>query len=326
MSAINNQQETPSKPATKRSVIPPITLPRRSSISRMAQKARKSSAHSRTSSIHSSFTDNDKKPIVDGTVRYLNTRHGFEIQRYSSSNWLSIDLLTKDACEAEEKSFREMLDKKEQVETLSKSIYTSEYYRQRWEDLLQSYKDGFLTHDEWAKQNYQLYCLKIFYIQACEREQCQLNSNAQDIRYRRAQCVFNQWKEAKSEGNLERQANPSRSSTSHQTTEVISVLSNPLPSSSSPNVNTTTKRTSISTNIENDFEQLPLRHFIPRKKPVVSMPESSYMFDEKRWSLNAMLKRVVGLDQPLPPPPKIIHRQYSSLTHLSNDSEFESGH
>lgn len=324
---VDNSQESTTTSNTKcpvkRPLLPPISLPRSSSINRMAQKGRKSSIHSRTSSIHSSFTDNDKKPIADGTVRYLNTRHGFEVQRYSSSNWLSIDLLTKDACESEEKTFREMLGKKEKVETLSKSIYTSEYYRQRWEDLLQSYKDGLLTHDEWAKQNYQLYCLKTFYIQACEREQSQVDSYEQNLRQRRAQCVFNQWKEAKNEGSSERQTSQYHSSTSHRTREVTSVLSNPSTSFQNETIN---NRLSISTNIENELEHLPVYHFIPRKKSIPSIPETSYMFDEKRWSLKAMLKRVVGLDQPLPPPPKIIHRQYSSLTHLSNDSGFESGH
>ncbi|CAF4274877.1 unnamed protein product, partial [Rotaria magnacalcarata] len=64
-----------------------------------------------------------------------------------------------------------MLDKKRQYERLSRSIYSSEYYTQRWNELLKSYKQGYLTHAEWAQQNYQLFCLKTLYSQAVKREQ-----------------------------------------------------------------------------------------------------------------------------------------------------------
>jgi len=288
---------------------------------RMSSRNSKLSTHSRNDSIHSSLLEHDRKSVSDGTLRYVNSSFGFEVQRYSSRNWLSIDLLTKDACESEEKTFREMLDKKEQNESLSRSIYTSEYYRQRWEDLLKSYKEGHLTHEEWAKQNYQLNCLKTFYIQACEREQYQMNLFAQNQRQRRAECVFNKWKEEKIEGNLERHRSHLNTATSHRTTEVISVLSNI--SSSLPNH--ITNRVSILSIPENDLEELPLFRPVNLSKHVTNLSKASYMLDEQRWSLKAMLKRVVGLAEPLPPPPKVVNRAYSSLTNLSNDSGFESG-
>ncbi len=289
---------------------------------RLSSRNSKLSARSRNDSIHSSLLEHDRKSVSDGTLRYVNSSFGFEVQRYSSRNWLSIDLLTKDACESEEKTFREMLNKKEQNESSSRSIYTSEYYRQRWEDLLKSYKEGHLTHEEWAKQNYQLNCLKTFYIQACEREQYQMNLFAQNQRQRRAECVFNKWKEEKTEGNLERHRSHLNTATSHRTTEVISVLSNI--SSSLPNH--ITNRVSISSIPENDLEELPLFRPVNLSKHVTNLSKASYMLDEQRWSLKAMLKRVVGLAEPLPPPPpKVVNRAYSSLTNLSNDSGFESG-
>ncbi len=282
----------------------------------------KLSVRSRNDSIHSSLLEHDKKPVNDGALRYVNSPFGFEIQRYSSPNWLSIDLLTKDACESEEKIFREMLNKKEKTESSSRSKYTSEYYRQRWEDLLESYKEGYLTHEQWARQNYQLNCLKIFYTQACEREQYRMNLFEQNQRQRRAKCVFNQWKETKTEGNLEHHRSYLNTTTSHRTTEVTSVLSNI--SLSLPNH--TTNRVSISSIPENDLEELPLFRPINLSKHVTNISKTSYMLDEQRWSLNAMLKRVVGLAEPLPPPPKIMNCARSSLTNLSNDSGFESGH
>jgi len=48
------------------------------------------------------------------------------------------------------------------------------------------------------------------------------------------------------------------------------------------------------------------------------------MLDQQRWSLKAMLKRVVGLAEPLPPPPKFIKRKQSPITNASTDSGFES--
>jgi len=275
---------------------------------------------SRNGSIHSSLLENDKKPITDGTIRYVNSRHGFEVQRYSSSNWLSIDLLTKDACESEERTFREMLDKKEQIEFSSHSVYTSDYFRQRWEDLLKSYKEGHLTHDQWARQNYQLYCLKKFYKQALEHEQYIIDLQAHNQRQRHAQRVFNMWKESKTEGNHQNHLNRTNS---QRTTEVTSVLSNT--SSSQPQ--DAKNRISISSLLENNLGELTLFRPINQQKTTEILSKTSYMFDEKRWSLKSMLNRVVGLAEPLqppPPPPKPINRLYSAVTNLSSDSGFES--
>ncbi|CAF4435079.1 unnamed protein product, partial [Adineta steineri] len=125
---------------------------------------------------------------------------------------------------------------------------TLEYYRKRYQNLLQSYKHGNLTYDQWAKQNYQLHCLRTLYTQAYKREQYCRNLYAQKLRQRHAQSVFKQWKEAKNEGNLGNH----RRNTDHsqQTTEIISVSSNP---SMSPR-NNTTNRISMSTIIDNDSE------------------------------------------------------------------------
>lgn len=213
-----------------------------------------------------------------------------------------------------------MLDKKEQTELLSKSIFTSDYYRQRWEDLLQSYKDGHLTHDQWARQNYQLYCLKTFYQQALEREQYLTDIHAQNQRQRRAQNTYNQWKESKVEGNNHR--SNLNTATSHRVTDVTSVLSNTSMSASPPNH--TINRISIVSILENDPEELPLFRPMNHSKVNEILPKTSYMLDEQRWSLKAMLKRVVGLAEPLPPPPKIQNRQQSAVTNHSNDSGFES--
>jgi hypothetical protein len=274
----------------------------------MSPKNPRLSAHSRNQSIHSSLTDYDKKPIADGTIRYVHTRHGFEVQRYLSNNCLSVDVLSKDMCEYQEKSFRELIDKKEHDELLSRSIYTSEYYRNRWNELLQTYRKGNLTHDEWAKQNYQLNCLKTYYQQAFEREQYSLNVHEERLRERRSQTAFNRWKEGKTGDHIEH---------SRRTTEVISNLSNPsfiLP-------NDPTNRISITSILDNDFEELALFRPMDASKNTLS---ASYMLNEQRWSLKSMLKRVVGLEKPLPPPPKIIN-PHSSLTNLSTDSGFESG-
>lgn len=322
---MNNQSQ--SKTSSKRQNVPSFPLLTPSVNTRISPQNSKLSNRSRNNSIHSSLLEHDKKPVTDSTIRYVNSRHGFEVQRYSSSNWLSIDLLTKDACESQEKTFREMLDKKEQTELLSRSIYTSDYYRQRWEDLLQSYKDGHLTHDQWAKQNYQLYCLKTFYTQALEREQYLIDLHAQNQRQRRAQHVFNQWKESKNDGNnSERHRSHLNTATSQRTTDATSVLSN---TSSSPpphhHHNHTINRISISSIAENDLEELPLFRPMHHSKNMGILSKSSYMLDEQRWSLKAMLKRVVGLAEPLQPPPKILNRQHSTVTNLSNDSGFESG-
>ena len=301
--------------------LPSSFLTRSTTTNQTTSKYSKPIVQSRTASLYSSFNEADKRASPDANVRYVNTVHGFEIQRYSSSNWLSIDLLTKDACESQERTFREMLDKKEQTEQSARSVFTSEYYRQRFEDLLQSYQNGELTHDQWARQNYQLHCLKTFYTQALEREQQRANVYQQNQRQRRAECVFNDWKEAKGEGAQDHRRSRLNTANTHRITEVNSVSSNPNPA---------INRASISTGMENISEDLPVLQTSKRtKQSTKGFDISSYMLDEQRWSLDAMLKRVVGLAEPLPPPPpppqKVDNRRQSSLTNVSNDSGFESG-
>ncbi|UJR22793.1 hypothetical protein I4U23_025825 [Adineta vaga] len=258
---------------------------------------------------HSSST------TITNTIRYVNSRHGFEIHRYSSPNSLSIDLLTRDACQAQEQTFREMLDKQEESESISQNIYTLEYYHQRYKDLLESYKRGYLTRQEWAKQNYQLHCLKTYYTQALNREQSRLSLRAQKLRQRRADNVFKQWKEAKDAEKNGFVRERSKTIQSPQITERTSVLSNPSFSLHS----NTTNRISTSTSIVNEFDELSIY------QPVSSLKNSNhtlYMLDKRRSSLQAMLKRIVGLDEPLPPSPKIQYRQQSSRTNTTDDSGF----
>ena len=201
-----------------------------------------------------------------------------------------------------------MLDKKEQNDLSSRTVYNSEYYRQRFEDLLQSYQNGHLTHDQWARQNYQLHCLKTFYIQACEREQQEMNLYKQNLRQRKSECVFNQWKQAKGEGQNDHRRNRIGIG------DMTSVLSNP--SSSILN------RMSIVSIPANVSDKLPTVRSKPLRKPSTT----PYVFNEERWSLDAMLKRIVGLAEPLPPRPvNIFDRRSSILTNLSYDSGFESG-
>ena len=272
-------------------------------------------SRSRTHSFQSSIIENDKKPIADGTIRYVNSRHGFEVQRYSSSNWLSIDLLSKEVCDSHDKTFLEMLDKKEQEELVSRSIYTAEYYRNRWDDLLQSYKQGTLTHNQWAKQNYQLNCLKTFYTQAFDREQYRISLHAQNQRKRRAHSAYNEWKEGKHEDNLERPPSNLNTPNHQHTKDRTSVLSN------------VTNRMSVSSSVNNEPEELPLFRPNNSSKHTKLRSDTFYMLDKQRWSLDAMLKRVVGLAEPLPPPPKITKYHNPSLTNLSidTDSGIESG-
>ncbi len=299
MSTNNNQVQ--SKPASQQQNLPPI-------------RNIKPSVHFRNHALPSSLIEKDNKPK---TIRYINSDHGLEVQRYSSGNCLSIDLLSKDACPSHEKVFREMLDKREENELSSDDIYTLEYYRQRYDDLLQSYKQGNLTHDQWAKQNYQLHSLKILYTQAIKREQARLNLQEQNLRQRRAQNVFNQWKEAKDEGSLGRHRNHSNTVHSQQTIERTSARSNP--STSLPD--NTTKRISVSSTIDNQQEDLPIVQPIHSLKNNTITSNTLYMLSGQRSSFQAMLKRVVGLAEPLPPLPKIINGQYSSMINLSNDND-----
>jgi hypothetical protein len=320
LSTSNNQPQP--KSVYKHQASPLFRLPTPSPINRASPKPTRLPNRSRSQSIQSSQTDsalNSKKPLVDGSIRYVNSRHGFEAQRYSSPNWLHIDLLTKEVCQSHEKTFLEMLYKKEQNERLLHSIYTSEYYSKRFHDLLQSYKQGYLTHAEWAKQNYQLSCLKNFYIQASEREQHHIDVYDQNLREKRAQSAFNEWKEVKDEKNHERRRSRLNTPTSQRATDVSSALSNA--SCTVPVLNSIDNHNRMSISTSPDTEPPALSIYQPNILSTNTLP----MLDEQRWSLKSMLKRVVGLAEPLPSLSQTIKRQSSSITHLSTDSGFESG-
>ncbi|CAF0888760.1 unnamed protein product [Adineta ricciae] len=276
----------------------------------------KSSSNEQT--ITMSNTDKvQPKTTLGSSTRYVNSRYGFEIRRYSSPNWLSIDLLTKDACQKQEKTFREMLDKQEQNEIVAQNVYSLEYYRQRYKELLQSYQQGPLTREQWAKQNYQLHCIRTLYTQAYQREQYLLGLHAEQLRQNRAQTVFKKWKDVKDQQKHAKFDERPKTTSSQRTTESPSVSSNPSFCHSTPTANATSS--SLTSTAE--LEQLSIF------RPVSSVKDSLktlYMLDKRRSSLQAMLKRIVGLDGPLPPPPKIPYRQPSSRTNAIEDSEFDS--
>ncbi|CAF1000089.1 unnamed protein product [Rotaria sordida] len=348
ISQINNSQ-VQSNQLSNRQNLPPFSLPTAlSSSSTSNQKSsRKSSSTSRsriitarstTQTIQAALADNDsniKKPVADGIIRYVNSRHGFEVQRYSSANWLSTDVYTKDACQAHEKTFREMLDKKRHIERLSRSIYSSDYYSKRWHELLQSYKQGYLTHTQWAQQNYQLFCLRTLYTRAKKREQNDINLYNQDLRRARATSAFDEWKEIKSEENS---THPSRLTTarSHKTIEGTSGIANnsfstAISKTTDENHTTlmdTNHRMSISTSGDSELQRIPIYQPIISSKNISSISSSTApnILDKQRWSLQAMVKRVVGLNEPLrqPQPPKITDRKQSPVTITSTDSGFES--
>jgi hypothetical protein len=276
-------------------------------------------------------TSNTKKPSMDGTIRYVDSHYGFEVQRYASSNWLTTDVFTKDTCQSHEQTFRQMLDKKRQYERLSRSIYSSDYYSKRWHELLESYKQGYLTHAEWAKQNYQLLCLRTLYTQAKKREQRDVDLDAQDIRHARAQSAYHEWRESKSSNNSKRshsRVNTTHSQPAAEGTSFLSTNSFSTPISTTTDENNTTMadtsiQMSLST-IDSEAQRTAIYQPIIAPKNPSATEKALYMLDEQRWSLQAMLKRVVGLAEPLPPPPKVIHRKQSPLTNTSVDSGFES--
>ncbi|CAM2708268.1 unnamed protein product [Rotaria socialis] len=325
---------------------PPAKLIEAQILSSTTSRSRAKTPRTNTQTLQAALTENNKdvkKPIADGTVRYVNSRHGFEVQRYSSSNWLAVDVYTKDACQSHEKTFREMLDKKRQYERLSRSIYSSEYYTQRWDELLKSYKQGHLTHAEWAQQNYQLFCLKTLYSQAIKREQTHIEAFVGNSRRDRAKSAFKEWKETKSDDNPQHQTRLT-TARSHRTTEAasssfLSTTSFPNSSSKTGDQNHTTSsdrshRLSMSTNTDSELQRIPNNQPKNSSQNTSNMSSSSsssssssttsYVFDEQRWSLHAMLKRVVGLAEPLKQPSTVTKRKHSPMTNASNDSGFES--
>ena len=224
-----------------------------------------------------------------------------------------------------------MLDKKRQYERLSRSIYSSDYYRKRWNELVQTYKQGDLTHEEWAKQNYQLLCLRTLYNQAKQREQRDVDLDAQDVRRDRAQSAYQQWKESKNATEAKRKRSRINTAYSQRVNEGTSFLSTnsfSTPMSMATDENNLTFETSIQiaslSTLDSDAARTSIYQPTIGSKTPSATEKALYMLDEQRWSLQAMLKRVVGLAEPLPPPPKIIHRKQSPVTNTSVDSGFES--
>lgn len=235
-------------------------------------------------------------------------------------------MFSNDACQAQEKPFREMLEKKRQYERLSKSIYSSDYYQRRWHETIRSYRPDHRNHQDWAKQNYQLLCLKALYSQAMSREQYDKYLDADDVRRKRAQRAFEDWKEEKEEEKLASISNPSRNLNISETFNDSFTV--PTTNSIDRMTNTTTvvdqsQRMSFSTDTA-DVELTQHQPTILSRK-ISSNKDGLYMYDKERWSLQAMLKRVVGLAQPLPPPPpRFLQRKTLSTATTSNDSGFES--
>ncbi|CAF0779853.1 unnamed protein product [Adineta ricciae] len=287
-------------------------------------------------------TANIPKPVPDRTIRYVNTRHGFEVQYYSSRNWLSTDVYTKDTLPQHEQTFREMLEKKRLQERLSRNIYSSDYYSHRLSDLLHTYKQGNLSHAEWAKQNYQLHFLKTLYIQAVQREQKERSENADNTDIDRPTSTTptqpSESKDTKTEENIEQQNNQSRTHFSNNLIDEASFISTnsfTLPISSATDGNPTplptrTRLVSISTNDDTkDFHRPTISQPLVRPKTastVVSSAKKSkalFMFDEQRWSLQAMVKRVVGLADKRPSTSNLTETQPLSTMniHTNNKSE-----
>lgn len=220
-----------------------------------------------------------------------------------------------------------MLEKKHQAERLSDSIFTSAYYRQRWYELLQSYRRGDLTHEEWAVQNYQLYCLKNFYANACDREQSHTVKIEEGERQKRASSAFHQWKETKSEENPERQRSRLTTANSQQLTEVNSILSaatgaSHRESDAENKYKHPVNRLSISSIPDQELDDIS--YYRPKSSVKRHQSVESYIRDQQRWTIGAMLKRVVGLTDPLPSPRKPKNYSRSPITQLSSDSGFES--
>lgn len=211
-------------------------------------------------------------------------------------------MISKDACQHDERVFREMVARKNRTKTLADSVFTPEYYRQRWEQLMSSYRQGHLTHEEWAKQNYQLHCLKQFYLSASEREILHQEETDELERRIRADNAFLRWKEMKNEENYERQGSHVNTSL---TRHLLGTPFSPVTIDSSYGGNpslTNNHRSSISSQspdliMENGLNEGVKIH---RKKSTIE-PLKAHLYDQPdRWSISSMIKRVVGLAEPLP--------------------------
>ena len=301
-----------------------------SRVSRSVEGPRQIRSRRLTSAVETK--NNEKQKIVDGTIRYVQSRHGLEVQHYSSKNWLRVDVFTNDACQAQEKPFREMLEKKQKYEQLSRSIYSTDYYKNRWNEFMKSYQSDPINQLEWAKQNYQALCLRTLYSRASQREQNTRLDYAERLRDARAQSAFKQWKKEKAKERLERQRSDLVTSQSERRTDGIFSLTNPsfcIPMTNSVEELATTAadnsyRLSFSTNEDNDLPATSVyQPSILGKHGSIEKTEL-YVSDLERWSIQSMLKRIVGLAQPLPSPPKYSVRKQSPNTNTSNDSGFES--
>jgi hypothetical protein len=233
-----------------------------------------------------------------------------------------------------------MLERKRHYERLSHNIYSSEYYSNRWNELLQSFKQDHLTHAEWAKQNYQLFFLKTLYTQAVKREQRekleQRGTNPNGQVESQTQNTSNESKDIKHDDNSEHYHNRLNAPPhSHNILDEASFLSNnsfTFPMSNTADDNHTyapnkTRLKSISIYDDTEFPRSTLYSSVTPSKMIADISTLSkkskafYMVDKKRWSLNAMVKRVVGLADELPTPPKLTDGGQSSMITRNIDCE-----
>ncbi|CAF1595737.1 unnamed protein product, partial [Didymodactylos carnosus] len=160
---------------------------------------------SRTSTVrpsnHSSSSAKTKLP-KEGTVRYVMTKYGLEVRRYSTDKWLNIDLLAKDACTTQERAYAEIMEKKQQYERMSKRIYASEYYEKRLRELLLFRKSGIMSHEEWAKQSYQLLCVKTLLDRSLKQERKDILVDEKARNARLSQRAYQQWIESKTKEGM----------------------------------------------------------------------------------------------------------------------------
>ncbi|CAF1149224.1 unnamed protein product [Adineta steineri] len=281
-----------------------------------------------------------RNPIPPGTTRFVNSRHGFEVQYYASRNWLSTDVYTKETCPEHEKTFRDMLEQKRLFEQYSRNIYSSEYYANRLSELLQSYKQGLLSHAEWAEQSYQIHMLKILYAQALKREQREkINRNTDNDSESQAptQNPSNESKEIKIEENTEQHLNRLNTPFSHNLTDEGSFLSNNslgIPVSyATDEANTPlphrVRVLSMSTNDDVELQRLAMSHrdVSPKPKRLVQSAamksKALSLLDGQRWSLHAMVKRVVGLSDQLPSSAMLTDGKQTPMININTDSDIK---
>ncbi|CAF0774201.1 unnamed protein product [Didymodactylos carnosus] len=295
------------------------------------QSSRHSSARksaSRTNNRSGSATKNGSFP-KEGTIRYIMTKHGLEVHRYSAHNWLNIDLFTKDACGSQERAYADVMDKKHQYERLARRIYASEYYDKRLRELTYCRKSGIMSHEEWAKQSYQILCVKTLLEQSLKQEQQAMLADEMENNAKLSQKAYKQWKDSKSKEKImdksiynkrdflnenktlalkhrefvtSTKLRPNNQSSSRPTTRHNTTLPNSNDSFSSgfyePSLvkSETSNQDTYTTGIEKSSKKLPDQPPLQNSKKTSISVSTIELLQNDRWSLQAMLKRVVGLE------------------------------